>query len=1010
MKKRKTILLVSLLSVFALGLSSLFVFLKHDSFNTNALTNECEYHHGNHYAAKAPTADEPGWQEFWACCDCQHQYIGSAPAGQWSDASASSMIGGVGAGHVAYLPPTSYSSKLKTAVFADIQLCYKENSSPAGTYKGNAGSTAHAYLSLRNHFQLCKENNVDVIFMNGDIVNNAVEKYYELFDQTLADVYGNDESQYPEFVFNMGNHEWWDINSHETSVAVTMFKQHARINTPNLVRTSNVPFYLNNEETVPSYYKVINGVPFLAVSGENSDGLIGDSLKAELASWLEEIALLPSVQAGGPIYVAYHYALSTSLTHGNGSLPKCAALEEVLEDYPQAIVFTGDTHYSGVNERAINQVDFTTINIGSSSYSRMDKMSATMSGDEHFYNMQINGGKTTDIMTGNSQYQFEYTPTIHFMETMTDESTIIDRYFSADDVDDAVKLNGTWIIPAHSSPANFEYTNDRFENISYAHKTYGANGVSWPNDAEVTFGVNNGQMTVKFPDTNEYHYTEHFKIDVTGATAKTYDVVSRYYLYSPARENLYFVLEDLPAIGSGYSVKVTAYDYFDNPSLNYLISSTNNPNLSVDPIDNAFSLTYCDISSRVNLEEFVPGSHSSVEYYYNGVMEFRSGITLGRLLCDDGTTASASDYISLGNQEDVKPIVTLKVKNLSSDVLTLGLTVVKPGSPSDTWYDFSASTRQEVQGNSAWTTLTWDLTELFNLVGRSDLKQVGIKAKSAGYDDEGYKIHFLIDDIDLAAGEAIDRHRGDMFESGVNYNKDLTPIPVSAGSMTIDICFTSGAGTYINIMIGNGWQDWYGYYEVNSNGSLSGSYNGVSISTLQDGYYRLTFNFAEIDKLGGGSAENIDQITLVFIRGAWSTASGYIDINSNEPAQVVRGSQFTADGGFTKDITAVQLTETFVADIKFTTGSDTYLNIMLGDGWSNYFGYYQVNANGTLGGTYAGTSITILPDGYFRVSFVLSELNKVGGGSIENINKINLVYIRSAYTTGSGYIDLNPSI
>ena len=71
---------------------------------------------------------------------------------------------------------------LKIAVFADIQLSAKENiyNSSTGTYEGyaNAGNTVHAYVSLKNHFELCKEQDVDVILMNGDIVNNAVTYYY----------------------------------------------------------------------------------------------------------------------------------------------------------------------------------------------------------------------------------------------------------------------------------------------------------------------------------------------------------------------------------------------------------------------------------------------------------------------------------------------------------------------------------------------------------------------------------------------------------------------------------------------------------------------------------------------------------------------------------------------------------------------------------------------------------------------------------------------------------------
>ena len=1001
MKKKRIIFITSLLAAFSLGVGALTCFAKNNhSLFSRANTGECSYHHGNHYEAKAPTASESGWQEFWACCDCGHQYIGTAPTGSWVDQDANQMIGGVSQGHIAYLPPTEASAKLKTAVFADIQLCYKEK---GDGFKANVGSTAHAYLSLRNHFELCKEQGVDVIFMNGDITNEAVEKYYQLYEDTFEEVYGTDESQYPEIIWNMGNHEWWAFSGGESAEAVTMFKRYARIETPNLVAKSNVKYYLNESETLPTYYKVVNGVPFIAISGENSNGKVGTEMAAEIASWLQDISNLPSVQNGGPIYVAYHYALSTTLTHGNGSLATASVVEELFADYPQAIIFTGDTHYPGVNERSINQVNFTTINIGSSSYSRMDKMSATMEDGEHYYNMVYSGGKTSDIATGNANFKYEYTPTIHFMETMNDESTIINRYFSTDDKTAPIHINGAWTIPAHSSPSNFEYTNNRFENTNYASGLYGASGVSWANNAEVKFGVKDGKMTVHFPDTNEYHYTEHFKIEVTGNSTKTYDVVSNYYKYNTTPENLYFILDEIPA-GSSYSVKVTAYDYFDNPSLNYLTSNTNDVSLCADEIDQALVDTYCDISARMNFEDTVSGSNTSLEYYYNGPYTFSAGAVLNRPILDEGD--SASDYISIGNNNDCEIIVQTRVKNLTNATLTFGLIIVdNHGS----WKsDFSAATRKTVAPNADWTLLEWNVTEQYNLIGRSGVSSIGLKASSNAYSAEGYVMHFLMDDTDVLAGDYIDNSRGDMFASGQDCTLNISPAIALSDTIYVDFKFTSSAETYVHFMFSHGWSDYLGYYKLFADGRLAENYNGLSVTTLDDGYYRVTVVISELNKVGGGSIDNITDIDLFFIRGSWSDASGYVDFDSDATPGVIRGETLTSGVNFAKDIDAVALTETFNIDFKFTSGNDTYVNVMLGDGWSKYYGYYKVNANGTLDGNYAGVSITRLPDGYYRVSFVLSELNK--GQDTASIEKINLVYIRGSYSTAAGYVDINPSI
>lgn len=764
---------------------------------------------------------------------------------------------------------------LKTAVFADIQLCAKEN----GTgYVGNAGNTVHAYISLKNHFKLCKEQNVDVIFMNGDIVNNAIEEYYKLYEEAFTSVYGTDESQYPEIIWNMGNHEWWDITEKETEGAVSLFYQYANIK--NVTKQTSVKYYKDNETILPTYYKVINGVPFLVVSGENSSGLIGNTMRNEIASWLVEMANLPSVQAGGPIYVAYHCALSTTLTHGNGHFAECEVLENLLKDYPQAVVFTGDTHYSGVNERAINQVDFTAINIGSSSYSRMDKMSATMTEDEHFYNMKIKGGKTSDELLGDASYKHEYTPTIHFMNTYDNLDTTIDRYFSTDDEKHPIHINQPWTIQRRVNKTTFTYTNNRFENTESANALYGADGVSWNDNAHVRFGVKNDKMTVRIPDTNEYHYTEHFKIDVMGNTTKTYDVVGNYYKYNLEPDDMYFFLEDLPD-GDNYSIKVTAYDYFDNPSLNYLESNFNDVSICADEVDNDFTNTYAELSNHLNFEEHATGSNSSIEYYYNGVKRNEWGSPMGQLIRDDvpGKTtggANISQYLSIGDSEQCEVIVKAKVKNLTNYPLKFGYTLYS----ADYTYENAqiVTTGQTVSANSDWISLEWNVTKKFsNVIGRSSVTFLAliVSADGTGYSSDGYEMHFLLDDMDVVAGDPIqpDIHTGakefkpsSIWEdSGHQYYYFVDPadskvIDLETDTLVFDVKFISNSGTlsfYLN-------QYYYGRYcgpfQLTPAGVLTGA--GASLSTLEDDWYRITIDLSATTKGGDPEPEFVSSVYL----------------------------------------------------------------------------------------------------------------------------------------------------
>ena len=117
--------------------------------------------------------------------------------------------------------------------------------------------------------------------------------------------------------------------------------------------------------------------------------------------------------------------------------------------------------------------------------------------------------------------------------------------------------------------------------------------------------------------------------------------------------------------------------------------------------------------------------------------------------------------------------------------------------------------------------------------------------------------------------------------------------------------------------------------------------------------------------------------------------------------EVIRGVGFAP--GYSLDFPAVALNQTMIIDFKFTTGDDTQIVFIFGDGWSNYYGYYALHANGTLDGEYSGMSIEALEDGYYRLTVVLSQLNF--GQDTDGIDEITLFYMHNTYSNAQGYID-----
>lgn len=442
------------------------------------------------------------------------------------------------------------------AVFADNQL----------------HSRTPKYIGyLKNHLKLCKANNVDVIMIPGDLVNNAILDQYKMYDDALKEVYGNDESKYPEFVYSMGNHEWWDANERREDNAVKYYNRYARIETPCLRKQTEITVDDRGRYPYGNYYKVVNGIPFISVSGESDNGLISPYLKIEIKEWLSEIVKLPSVKKGGPIFVGYHYAFpDVTYSFGQGSMPRAQELYDILKDYPQVILFSGDTHYSGVNERTINQVDFTDINLGSSSYSRHVARSVTMDKDDYFDNISPTTG-AKDILIGDVAVNYDRTPHIHFVHIDEKGNTTINRYFSEPEVEDAKHLGLEWNIPAYSNKENFAYTSARYENKEWANKMYGKDGLSWADEQEVSYTYTNQILTVNFNDVTDYNYCEHYRVIVTSVDEETseYDYVSHYYKWENDPHSYSFAIPNLP-YEEIEKVEVYAYDFFDNVSINHL--------------------------------------------------------------------------------------------------------------------------------------------------------------------------------------------------------------------------------------------------------------------------------------------------------------------------------------------------------------------------------------------------------------------------------------------------------
>ena len=131
--------------------------------------------------------------------------------------------------------------------------------------------------------------------------------------------------------------------------------------------------------------------------------------------------------------------------------------------------------------------------------------------------------------------------------------------------------------------------------------------------------------------------------------------------------------------------------------------------------------------------------------------------------------------------------------------------------------------------------------------------------------------------IDVTPTVPVVANRGAAFTAGKDYSVN-TNLPVATGTLVFDIRFTTDpATTKISLMLGDGWSNYFGYFDFTTT-STTGCFNGATVTKTADGYTRCSINLNQLTKVGGGSLENIKNITLFYIRGSWTTASGYVDV------------------------------------------------------------------------------------------------------------------------------------
>ncbi|MBO5868360.1 MAG: hypothetical protein J6Q54_05590, partial [Oscillospiraceae bacterium] len=210
-------------------------------------------------------------------------------------------------------------------------------------------------------------------------------------------------------------------------------------------------------------------------------------------AWLkQEIEAAIAADSTKPIFVMQHQAPYDTIKSSTGS--SCdKKLRNLLDNYPQVINFSGHTHVSLSDPRAIWQGTFTALNTGSLAYLNLPIMGVTGSGK----GLDAEGG--WDSSAGN---QGDRNGRLYYMVEIDNNDTV--RILTCDMYTNTV-ICEPYIIDS-LNPADFRYTNDR------------ANDADTPVFAEgaslkvVTNNYKNVQITI--PQASSKDIVQSYRVDV----------------------------------------------------------------------------------------------------------------------------------------------------------------------------------------------------------------------------------------------------------------------------------------------------------------------------------------------------------------------------------------------------------------------------------------------------------------------------------------------------------------
>lgn len=402
----------------------------------------------------------------------------------------------------------------------------------SGTAYGNVGVISDVHISdsnltqrnfplarnverLKKALKIFDRNNVETILLTGDFVNYGREPDYKLLNDTLLEYYGSYENA-PEIVWNMGNHEITNYEAEDWGTSETVYSTSSQAYKYLSNWTKNYDMYngLSGEDQkgTPIFNVKSGGINVVSVNPVSSYSF-NETAVQEFRTLLTQV----TAQANGmPVIVGMHYPMSETLSAGmieDSYTQKSGlwAMHEVMEEFPQIVVFSGHMHATSLHARSITQSEgYTHIMAGSLSFNQIPAVESH-NNVKMDYDNKVGDGQMLNLDGLTKNYQRD-TKSHCMVVSFQEDKAVIDRY----DIDAEKKFETVtpWEIPYNITAEN------KAEKFHYVHSEMAAaqQALTFEENAEselVAGMPHYGVMRLTFPSVKQVNEVEGYRVELT---------------------------------------------------------------------------------------------------------------------------------------------------------------------------------------------------------------------------------------------------------------------------------------------------------------------------------------------------------------------------------------------------------------------------------------------------------------------------------------------------------------